>query len=74
MCTFYLQGDVLEPWTENLDPVPAVGAGLDRHGDHFVVQRVVFHDWPGVRAQEASIWLGWAEHNGAESERTLDGG
>ena len=60
-CTFYLQGDLLQPWGEELDPVPVVGARLDRHGDHYVVDRVVFHDWAGIRAQEASIWLRWAE-------------
>ena len=61
MCPFYLPADVLEPWTEDLDPVPTVGAALDQHGEHFLVQRVMLRDWPGIRAQEASIWLIWAE-------------
>ena len=48
-----------------------MGSALDRHGDHYLVQRIVFHDWPGIRAQEASIWLTWAEPT-LTAERGVD--
>ena len=65
-CTFYVDGDLLEPWEEELLPgPPPLGSVVVRHGDAWVVQRVTFAQWPGSR-REASVWLIRA----SEEERT----
>jgi hypothetical protein len=54
-CTFY--PDVLEPWTEYLEVVPARGHVIERYGTRWLVAVVRYHEWPGIVEREASIWL-----------------
>jgi hypothetical protein len=57
-CTFYVEGDLFEPWEENLSSGPPhVGKHLTREGLDWVVKRVVFTMWPGSPDREASVYL-----------------
>jgi hypothetical protein len=48
-CTFYVDGDLLEPWEEELLPgQPRLGSVMVRHDFVWVVQRVTFVRLPGV--------------------------
>ncbi len=61
-CTFYLQGDLLQPWGEELDPVPGrwvpgwTGMAITMSSTGWC-----FTTGPASGLQEASIWLSWAE-------------
>ncbi len=57
-CTFYVDGDLLDPWEEDVrSGPPAVGTVVTRHGYVWGVRRVTFTDWPDSMHREASVWL-----------------
>ena len=56
-CTFYVDGDVLYPWEEDLMPGPPEhGRVVIRHGHRWIVERVIVSESPDSE-REASIWL-----------------
>jgi hypothetical protein len=56
-CTFYVEGDLLEPWEEDLLPgPPRLGSVVVRHGHTWVVEHLTFLQSPGGR-REVSVWL-----------------
>jgi hypothetical protein len=66
-CTFYVDGDILDPWDEHWSVEPSVdGAILTRQGTRWAITRVVFHEWPGVTEREASVWLRLASNGRSE--------
>lgn len=57
-CTFYVDGDLYEPWEEQLSPgPPAIGKQVTAGGLHWVVKRVTFTQWPDSPDREASVHL-----------------
>jgi hypothetical protein len=69
-CTFYVDGDLFDPWEEELLPgPPRVGRIISRFGYTWAVARVTFNDVLGSSTQEAAISLVRASDTGTWGER-----